>query len=230
MDNHLSITEQYYEAAKSFHWATKRHFELWFTGLAPRRHRRTEMALRRLTKNGRLTAVRYGRQLIYSVPRKAQAPYGLSMARHGLSVTECLVRFYRSDTSGVVIPERSFRSMGCVPEWGLFYPTGTMLLLEFCTRDNFMFSGVMKAKLTAYESHLENISQHFGCKAVLVFVIDTQRELVEHFASHANCNHYFTDYQTFCKVPMGQALYEPIYLWRDGSNYPLRDHVQLEND
>src|SRR5512141_2425552 len=89
----------YLDAASVFHWATKRHYQLWFTGQARTRHRRTESVLRRLTQSGKLRAVYYGKKLIYAVPRRSKGTKndefaGLSKVVHGLACTECLVRFY----------------------------------------------------------------------------------------------------------------------------------------
>ena len=238
----------YLEAASVFHWATKRHYQLWFTGQARTRHRRTESVLRRLTKSGKLRAVYYGKKLIYSIPRISKGTKndefsGLSKVVHGLACTECLVRFFRSRTDGTVIAECYFSGLGAVPEWGIVYPNGNMLLFEFCTKHNFFFSGNVQGKLSAYRQNLEKIEDKFNAKAMVVFVIDVPRITLEKYiisrayAGSASAEgdtfpfnpFFFTDYETFLNVPIGQALYEPIYIWSDGKNYPLTNNVRSEN-
>ena len=38
---------------------------------------------------------------------------------------------------------------------------------------------------------------------------------------------FFTDYETFLKVPIARQLYEPIYFWSDGKVYPLSENDEL---
>jgi len=54
MSNNYSHSDLFLEAAQVFHWATKRHFQLWFTGRQAKRHRRTEVVLRRLSERKKL--------------------------------------------------------------------------------------------------------------------------------------------------------------------------------
>src|SRR5262245_668088 len=122
--------EKYIEASHVFHWAKKRHYELWFTGQTRTRHRRTEHVLNRLVKNGRLNEVWYEGVKNYTDKRHT------AEIVHGLACTECLVRLYLSDRQGTVIPERYFKGFGAVPEVGILYPNGTALLLEFSTKRN----------------------------------------------------------------------------------------------
>ena len=116
--------ERYIEAAQVFHWATNEHFILWFNGCLVR-HRRTESVLQRLVQQGKLRSVRFGKRLIYTVPRRTkgkvptvpnenvryeagkseQAVSGRNKIVHGLACTEGLVRFWRSDMNGEIIPE-----------------------------------------------------------------------------------------------------------------------------
>ena len=246
MAKHAIPMELYIEASQVFHWATKRHFQLWFTGQESKRHRRTESVLRRLSKRGKLRNMLYGKKMIYSAPKNVKGKvvdefYGLSKVVHGLACTEGLVRFYRSRMDGVVVAERFFYGCGSVPEWGIIYPEGTMLLFEFSTKSNFMFSGKMKGKLQAYEKNLEKIESKFNAKAMVVFVLDIPKAMVERFVlgeRHAGsvadapleggyplAPVFFTDYQTFKKVPIGEQLMAPIYFWNDGKQYPLRKNV-----
>ncbi len=237
MPNVTIPLDSYLEAASVFPWATMRHYMLWFTGQTRTRHRRTETVLRRLVMAGKLRAVHYGKQLAYSAPRKSRGTKadefaGLSKVVHGLACTECLVRFYRSRTDGTVIAERFFSGLGAVPEWGILYPNATMLLFEFCTKDNFLFSGNIPGKMAAYRKSLETMEEHFGARAVVVFVVDVRRDVLGRYVTSRVRDegpYFFADYDTFLKVPIGQALYEPIYLWSlDGRPYPLSNHVQLE--
>lgn len=231
--------ELYIEASQVFHWATKRHFQLWFTGQESKRHRRTESVLKRLVKRGKLRSLMYGKKLIYIAPKKVKGKkmdelYGLSKVVHGLACTEALVRFYRSHMDGTVVAERFFYGCGSVPEWGIIYPEGTMLLFEYCTKHNFLFSGKIKGKLQAYRNNLEKIEKKFQVKAVVVFVLDVPKEVVERFVlgerhvgsvAGAPPNAFFVDQETFLKVPMGEQLKSPIYYWSDGKQYPLRKNV-----
>jgi len=226
----------YMEAAGVFHWATKRHYQLWFTGQARTRHRRTETALRRLSHSGKLRAFYYGKKLIYSVPRKSKGTRldefaGLSKVVHGLACTECLVRFFRSRIDGTVIAERYFSTLGAVPEWGILYPNGSLLLFEFCTKDNFFFSGKVIGKMAAYRKNLERIEEKFAARAVVVFIADVKPGVLERFVKSrlmSEGKFFFCDYETFLTLPIGRAIYEPIYTWSfDGKRYPLSNDDQL---
>jgi len=190
----------YMEAAQVFHWATKEHFILWFTG-GTKRHRRTESTLHRLVQKDRLRCVRFGKRLVYTVPRRTKgkiptlakekskyeagrsekAINGRNKIVHGLACTEALVRCYRSGSDGEIIAERYFYGLGAVPEWGIKYPNKTMLLFEFCTESNFDFSNMMKGKINAYRKYLEKIEEKFASKGIVLFVIDVPRERVERF-------------------------------------------------
>lgn len=253
---------RYLEAAQVFHWATKEHFILWFTG-SLKRHRRTESVLHKLVQKDKLRCVRFGKRLIYTVPRrtKGKAPTvfeeksayaagesenaiaGKNKIVHGLACTEGLVRFWRSRMDGEIIAERFFYGLGAVPEWGIRYPKGKMLLFEFCTESNFYFSGNMKGKLEAYGKHLETIENKFASQALVLFVIDVERDKVERFVGsleraagsaggvppplHEGDTFpfdpfFFTDYGTFLQVSFGHQLSAPIYFWsHDGGSYPL---------
>ena len=249
----------YMEAAQVFHWATKEHFILWFTGKLER-HRRTESTLYRLVQKDRLRCVRFGKRLIYTVPRRTRgeiptlpkektkyeagasekAINGRNKIVHGLACTEALVRFYRSSADGEIIAERYFYGLGMVPEWGIRYPNKKMLLFEFCTENNFDFSNMMKGKINAYKKHLGNIEEKFASKGIVLFVIDIPRDKVKRFVgslvaavgSVADAPaegdrfpldpFFFVDYETFLKVPFGNQLIAPIYIWNNGRSYSLR--------
>lgn len=238
--------DSYIRASQVFHWATKRHYQLWFTGQDKKRHRRSESVLLRLVKKGKLRSVQYGSKLIYTIPKKGRMDEfaGLTKVVHGLACTECLVRFWRSNMNGIVVPERFFFSLGSVPEWGIIYPNGKMLLFEFSTKSNFFFSGMMKAKLASYSKHLEKIEEKFNAKAVVVFVLDIPRSTAERYVGSLNGMSarsaplrlegdtfpldpfFFTDYDTFKDVPIGNQLYTPIYIWGvDSKQYKLSENV-----
>ena len=259
MARHTIPIDRYIEAAQVFHWFTKEHFILWFLGIL-KRHRRTESVLHKLVQKGKLRCVKFGKRLVYTVPRRAKgkrpvllkekpgyepklsedAIAGRNKIVHGLACTECLVRFYRSRTDGEIIAERYFYGLGAVPEWGIRYPNGKLLLFEFCTESNFLYANMMKGKISAYQRHLEKIEERFLAKAIVLFVIDVPRKTVEGFVGALRREDgslagaraegdsfpfnpfWFTDYQTFLGVPLGQQLAAPSYFWIDGKEYPLK--------
>jgi hypothetical protein len=142
----------------------------------------------------------------------------------------------------MAVPERFFTKFSGVPEWGIVYPDGKMLLLEFCTRSNFFYSGLMRGKLSAYQRTLEKIEERFQAKAIVVFVLDVPRPVVEGYVGSLHgaagsvadaplgggysplTPFYFVDYETFLKVPIGEQLKAAIYYWHDGKSYPLSKH------
>jgi hypothetical protein len=265
MARHTIPIDRYIEATQVFHWFTREHIILWFLGFL-KRHRRTESVLLKLVRKGKLRSVKYGKRLVYTVPRRTKgklpvllkeksgyepkitetAITGRGKIVHGLACTECLVRFYRSKLDGEIIAERFFYRLGAVPEWGIRCPNGKLLLLEYCTEDNFRHSNMMKGKINAYMRHLEKIEEKFQAEAIVVFVIDVPRGTVENFVgilkrdvgSVADDDQsalyegesfplnpfFFTDYKTFLGVPMGTQLIAPIYFWMDGKEYPLKKH------
>jgi hypothetical protein len=236
--------EWYLDAAAFFHYATKEQYNLLLTG-SSRRNTRTEVVLLRLSRRKYLVAIMYGKKLVYVIRRKAKGKNmdDLEMhpkIAHGLACTEGLVRFWRARTEGEMIAERFFYGCGIVPEWGIRYPDGKMLLFEFSTKSNFQFSGLMHGKLNAYRRNLEKIEEKFSAKAIVVFVLDVPRSTVERYvgslggrsAGSASLRDggdefpsdpfYFVDNETFLKVPIGQQLKAPIYFWMDGKEYPLK--------
>jgi hypothetical protein len=239
--------EYYLDAAAVFHYATKEQFNLLLTG-SSRRNTRTEIVLLRLSRRKKLKAIKYGKKLVYVAPRKAKGERVDDLAIypkivHGLSCTEGLVRFWRARTEGEIIAERYFYGCGIVPEWGIRYPDGKMLLFEFSTKSNFQFSGLMNGKINAYRRSLEKIEEKFSAKAVVVFVLDVPRVTVKRYVGilggrtapspTANASasdegdrfpfdpFYFVDNETFLKIPIGEQLKAPIYFWMDGKEYPL---------
>ncbi len=211
--------EAYLRAAQLFYWATEQQYVAWFTGTTGR-HRRTEIMLKRLADRGQLKTyqpARFG-PIYYAAPRVKNTE-----VYHGVACTEGLVRFWRSDPTGMVIPSRYFRGLGNVPEWGIQYVNGRLLLYEFCTADN--FRRALKAKLQKYQGNLPSIEEKFHGKAVVVFVCDVARERVRQFIEREGPTgeaFFFTDYATFRQAPIGEQLIEQQYLWEDGKEYSLR--------
>jgi hypothetical protein len=245
-NNYITHSEQIMDWAEGFHWADKPQFQLAIHGVAPKRQRRMEIDLRRLSKAKKLRTVQYGKKLVYALPRKTRKMDEfeiMSKIRHGLACTETLVRFYRARTEGVIIPERLFRGCGSVPEWGIKYPNNNLLLCEFSTKSNFLYTELMNGKINAYTRNLSKIEEKFDAKAVVVFVIDVPRDTVKRYVGSLNGRtardaarraegdsfplnpFYFTDYQTFLSVPLGQQDTAPIYFWKDGKEYPIRKNV-----
>lgn len=246
MAKHTIPLERYLKTAQVFHWASRRHYELWFWGERTKRDRRTESVLRKLEERGKLRSIWHDGRKVYSVPRMVKGKTNLDFEppkiKHGVACTECLVRFWRSNTKGTVVAERFFYGFGSVPEWGIIYPNGKMLLLEFCTFDNFHRAGLVRSKIAAYKKNLPKIQEHFKAEVLVVFVIEDEREVVERFVTgergagvlrSASPNgdvfpepFYFTDYGVFLSLPVGSQLVLPIYFWYgDGSLYPLSQNV-----
>lgn len=209
----------YQKAAQLFHWATSEHYRLWFTGkTAP--HKRTAVMLPRLVKNKELVAMSYEGRLVYAAKKYCKGVHFLDLIEHGLGCTEGLVRLWRSDRGSYITPEAEFKGMGSVPEWGLVYEK-SMLLYEFCTQDNFRRHKV-ESKITQYRQSLPVIEERFKRKAMVVFVVDALRpEIKELSLKFWEDPCYFTDYETFKSVPMGEQLVSRIYLW-GGEAHSLR--------
>ena len=238
MTTNYSHSDLFLSWAQVFHWAEKGDFLLAITGQEPKRHRRTEIILRRLVQRKKLRAVRYGKKLIYALPRKTKnfdEFTGMSKIYHGLACTKSLVRIYRSGMDGEIIAERYFRRLGSVPEVAIRFPNGTMLLLEFSTKSNFLYSELMNGKINAYIRNLPMIEKKFEAKAVVLFVLDVPRATVKKYieslkredgsdavgvaTASAEGDRFpltpflFVDYETFLKVPIGKQLTETIYFW-----------------
>jgi len=225
---HSMITQkQYKQFAQVAHWFTQEHCNIWFTG-STKRTKRTEVILPRLVKKGEIVAIRLDKKLVYTCNRKFRHPGYYYKVEHGLGCTEGLVRFWRSDMSAEVIEERHFRGCGSMPEWGLRYESGKMLLFEYCTYSNVTMTNGLIGKLVAYPKTLGNINRKFNGNGILVFVCDLSRKRLLSFLSRkipVGIPAFFTDYDTFKTVPIGQQLTAPIYLWgEDGQPYPLVKH------
>lgn len=220
---HTLSQKRYLSAAQVFHWATQDHFTLWFTG-SKNRSKRTEVILPRLVNKGSLVATKYGKKMVYACPRRVRRPGFFFKVEHGLGCTEGLIRFWWSDMTAEIVEERFFFGCGSIPEWGLRYPNGKMLLFEYCTDDNFNRTNVMNSKLYAYRQNLETINGKFNSDCFIVFVCDVRRERLESFVAKNKTGlpAVFTDTETFLQVEIGKQLDASIYLFEDGSINPLR--------
>ena len=192
--------------------ATSKQVREWVAGSAER-HERTERVLRRLVMRKKLKSVKTGVTNIYYAPKYKE----IGNIEHGLGTTEGLVRFWRSDQTGEIIPSRHFRGMGSVPEWGMKFGD-TLLLYEFCTKDNYYAR--LRKKLDAYNKNLPKIEEKYG-KGFVVFVCDVHGDYVKNFDPKPDWA-VFTDYETFKSVPIGNQLTASIYFWKDVGEVPLR--------
>lgn len=218
MTQHSTITQDVFlKVAQVFNWATKEHYEMWFSN--GQRSRRVEILLQRFTDRKKLIATTYGKRLVYIVPRYRK--FDAFQIEHGLGVTEGLVRLILADKSGVIIPERKFFGHQVRPEFGIYYGD-SMLLYEYCTRDNAKRLHVLKNKLRHY---LEFTRE----KQLVLFVMQLGRPEVKDTLNKLRPEgpFLFTDYQTFTSVPLGEQLRAKIYLWEDGNEYSLK-YDQLE--
>lgn len=214
-----STIYQFKEISQVFHWAERRHYIWWFTSKENGRHKMTEYNLPLLVKKGILKEYGWGKRKVYAAWGNPQH------IEHGLACTECLLRFITCDPVCTLIGERHFRGCGSIPEWGIKYPKGTLLLFEFCTFDNATRSGLISRKVNAYRRYLTEIESKFDSKAIVLFVIDLPKESVSQMVACYLENapfFYFVDYESFKNVPTGKQLVAPIYLWEDGNTYPLR--------
>lgn len=224
--------KRYLQAAQVFHWATQEQFTMWFTG-SDKRSKRTEVILPRLVKKGLLATTKLGKKTVYSCPRRVRRPGYFFKVDHGVGCTEGLIRFWWSNMTAEIVEEHLFYGCGSVPEWGLRYDSGAMILFEYCTKDNFYRTNVMKSKISAYQQNLENINKKFERSGIIVFVCDVKRDKIESFIKRYQpfkIPVFFTDYETFKQVEIGQQLTAPIYIWgEDGLSYPLVNHAKPQN-
>lgn len=219
--------DRYLEAAQLFHWATKEHFVIWFTG-ERRRHKRSEVMLPRLVNRRRLISRRYGKRLVYAAPRYGKDRLEYPAIEHGLAATEGLVRLWRSAMNSTIIPERFFRGSHIVPEWGIRNADGKLLLFEFCTRSNFYKGGNVRSKITRYEKNFQNFLERFEGEPVVLFVVAIPKTELEWWIAKNKPigeRFFFTDYDSFVKVAIGEQRKAQIYIWgADGLYYPLKEY------
>lgn len=195
---------------------------MWFTGKTDR-HGRTAVMLLRLEKKKKLLVVKIGNRKFYLKPKYSRIDRKLPTSiEHGVGVTEGLVRLWRSDMTGIIIPSRFFRGLGCIPEWGIQYDQST-LLYEYCTRDNFYQA--LREKVRRYTECLEKIQGRLGTKILVLFNLAVPRSNVLTWVTryHPEGPFMFTDDQTFRTIPIGEQMTAPIYFWGgDGQSYPLK--------
>ena len=223
MSRHPLIKQKdFLSAAQVFHWATREHFVMWFTGKVGR-HRRTEVILPRLVRHGKLRSLKYGNRLVYCAPRRSRGQQ--LFVEHGLGCTEGLVRIWRSQMNCLIIPERYFKGFGNVPEWGIRYPSGKLLIFEFCTSGNFVKPGLINNKIMRYKVNIPAIEGRFNGEVVVLFVANIPRRLIQDFIERflPEGPFLFSDYLTFKSVPFGDQLIASIYFWgQNGREYPLK--------
>ena len=158
---------------------------------------------------------------VYSAARRRRANVSVE---HEVGVAECRVRLEVCRHDGIYVPGRRFKGMGIIPDGAIAYPNGNILAWEFTTRRNFSAGGVIKSKLTRYSNNLDAINNRFSRRTIVLFVIDDERWRVRDFILRnqpVGADFFWTDYQTFKQVPIGQQLTAEIYLWEDGKSYPL---------
>lgn len=220
MQNLISPKRKILEMANVLHWFSYKDACFWFTGSEEERVKFLEDNLPEMVAEG----------LLKLVKRKSNKNYYTSWAqpahlRHGLICSKSFLRIYAANPTGEAIGENEFRAQkfGVVPEWGIVYPNGTMILYEFCTADNAGRNGLVVKKTNFYRKYLDRIETHFDSKAIVVLLLDTKDALKHATASLGAHFAYYVDLQTFAKVKTGDHLTAPIYIWGgDGNKYPLK--------
>ena len=241
MRRHSIITEDdVLRAVRMFRWVTRSTLELYFAG-AEKRMKILETSLPALERGGRLFSERHRGEKVYSIARKENVkPVSMD---HEIACADILVRLWRCRMEeGEIVPERAFRGFGIVPEGGIRYleDRETMLTDEYTTRSNFTHGGVMKSKITRYKKYLSEMEAKFQRIITVLFVIDIERSKVKEFvlrmrpildepvfsvwAGSSLNPFFFTDYQTFKSVPIGEALTARIYFWNDGNEWRLTNN------
>ncbi len=243
MARHSINRKRYLEVVQLFHWAYQDDYGHWFHGeeleKIGKRDRRTEYLMPEFEAKGKLRVAWHNGKKIYSAPRRLKGltkeDINPELFPHGVACTDCLVRFHRADVGGKVISEKEFHGFGRKPEWGILFPSGTLLLLEFCTNDNFKRKKVLRNKVSTYIKILPEIVDKFGAeRGIVLFVCDAERTAVERevgllrYASPDGDRFpllpfFFVDYETFQSVELGKQLTEKIYIWAvDGRKEGLR--------
>lgn len=238
MGRHSTITEgDILRAVRMLRWVTRFSLIMFFGG-TKKRLKALEKLLPALEREGKLTAIWHMGEKVYSLPRKKKVmPVSLD---HEIVCAEILVRLWRCRMGeSEIFMERAFRGFGIVPEGGLRYSAerNTMLIFEYSTHSNFMHGGVMKSKITRYKKYLPVMEEKVGRRLTVLFVIDVERTKVRRFvrrmksllsepifsdfSEDARFPFFFTDYQTFKSIPVGNALSAAIYFWHDGNEWRL---------
>ena len=238
MGRHSIITEDnVLKAVRVFRWVTRLALTLYFGGMT-KRIKSLETLLPILEREGKLSVEWHKGEKVYSMPRKKKVePVSLD---HEIACADIFVRLWRCRMEeSEIFPERRFRGFGIVPEGGIRYSEdrNSMLIFEYCTRSNFNHGGVMKSKLTRYKTHLPDIEAKVKRNITVLFVIDIDRSKVREFvvkmeqilcepvfsdlAGEPRYPFFFTDYQTFKTIPVGDVLTANIYFWHDAKEWRL---------
>jgi hypothetical protein len=222
-----------------FRWVTRSALVAFFGG-AEKRIKALEKILPKLEREGALAVDWHRGEKVYSMPRKKKVtPVSMD---HEIACADILCRLWRCRMKeGEIFTERAFRGFGIVPEGGIRYSEerNTMLIFEYCTRSNFTHGGTMKSKITRYRKYLSAMEKKFMRNITVLFIIDVERYRVKEFvrrmkrvlnepvfSDHAGSSRYpffFTDYQTFKSMPVGEALKAKIYFWQDENEWRLAD-------
>ena len=221
-------------------WVKRSSLVFYFGGIT-KRIKALETLLPKLEREGKLMVVWHKGEKVYSPTRKKKVmPVSMD---HEITCAELLIRLWRCRMEeGEIFKERAFRGFGIVPEGGIRYSEerNTMLIFEYCTRSNFTHGGVMKSKITRYRKYLSAIEAKVKRNVTVLFVIDIERYKVQEFvrrmqgilnepaipdlAGSSPNPFFFTDYQTFKSVPVGEALRAKIYIWQDGKEWRLSEN------
>ena len=210
---HPSI-KRFLSDAQMFNWATAKQFRLWFHNSEARDNGRIERLLKKLSDEKRIRKVFYYGRYVYSVNRLKKRNRTPEYIFHGLGATEGLIRLWKADPNPkIFLYEHDFTYQK--PEFGITYSTGGTLLYEFCTFDNVR---TLKSKIIRYEEILKP-------GQVVLFVCDYDRDLLKRriLKYQPQGSFYFTDYDTFKSVPLGEQLISKIYFSSHGEVEALRD-------
>jgi hypothetical protein len=223
----LKLGMKVLEVMEILPWASKRHVQLWIRGEAPKRDSGIEGALKQLVDRKKLKTVTIGNgpQLAYTrrrVINEEEVP-------HFLGNSECLVRMKLASPEALVISEKELKGQrfGVIAEGGFHYPNGALLLLESSTKRDWKKTRRLERKITAYRKSFKKIKEAYGATPFVLFVADVDRELVARMVAEFSTRaqeedlFYFTDYETFKKVEIGEARHAAIYYFADGKEYNL---------
>jgi hypothetical protein len=223
LQSHLGVTVM--EFLETAQWAYNRQIQIGIRGFAEKRYSTLERFLKRMSAKGELRSTYWNHKTkVYAKKMKTRG-FDLTDAAkiyHGLCCTECLIRFMTAK-EGEPIPERLFRGYGRVPEFGIRYENGKLLLLEFSTKHDVTHTGKIHGKLIGYDDYLREIERDFDASCVVVFVLDVPRDRVKGLVDRYRPNgpYVFSDYSTFLEVPMGQNLISPTWIYPDGTEDSL---------
>lgn len=142
---------------------------------------------------------------------------------HGIVCTRALLRFWGADRDCELIGENEFRKhkFGVVPEWGILYPNGSLLLCEYCTADNVGRNGLVPKKVNFYIRFTKSIQSHFNARVVVVFILESRDAMKTATQCEATSFIYFVERDKFFSVNPNDQITAPVY-WLDGKEYPLR--------